>query len=133
MIHGFAPAMGRALVLLVSGLLALDGLLQFISPPFMVEGMMHAGFAADAGPRLAFVTLGCAILLAIPATAPLGAVLVTGFLGGAIAIHFRLGEIGSPPQLICLLLGVAAWTGLYLADPRLQRLIVAEDARVPLA
>lgn len=130
---GFSRPAGRTMVLLVAGLLAFDGVLQFLSPPFLVETMAHAGFAADAGQRLAFVTLGCAILLAIPATAPLGAVLVTGFLGGAIAIHFRLGEIGSPPQLICLLLGTLAWAGLYLADPRLQRLIRTEEARTPLA
>ncbi|MGF7150000.1 hypothetical protein FHS96_003657 [Sphingomonas zeicaulis] len=131
--RGFAPVAGRTMVLVVAGLLAFDGVLQFLSPPFLVETMAHAGFAADAGQRLAFVTLSCAILLAIPATAPLGAVLVTGFLGGAIAIHFRLGEIGSPPQLICLLLGVVAWIGLYLADPRLRRLIATEEPTASLA
>lgn len=126
---GFAPVTGRALVIIVAGLLMLDGVLQFVSPPFLVETMTHAGFAPDAGSQLAFLTLGCAILLAIPATAPLGAVLVTGFLGGAIAIHFRLGEVGSPPQIICLLLGTLAWGGLYAADPRLRMLVGAGPAR----
>ena len=120
MMPGVSSRAGRGLVLVVAAFLLGDGVLQFLSPPFLVETMNHAGFDADAGPRLALVTISCAILLAIPATAPIGAVLVPGFLGGAIAIHFRLGEIGSVPQLICLLLGILAWGGLYVADSRLR-------------
>ena len=67
--------------------------------------------------------LACAILYAIPRTAVLGAILTTGFLGGAICTHFRLGEIGSPPQLISLLLGVMTWGGLYLRDSRIRTLL----------
>src|SRR5258708_12652050 len=51
------------------------------------------------------IILACAILYAIPATAVLGAILVTGFLGGAICAHVRIGELGSPPEIISLLLG----------------------------
>jgi len=46
-----------------------------------------------------------------------------GFLGGAICVHFRLGEAGSPPQLISLLLGILTWEGLYLRDERLRSLL----------
>ena len=57
------------------------------------------------------------------ATATLGAILITGFFGGAICTHFRLGEIGSPPQLICLALGVITWVGLYLRNPTVRKLL----------
>jgi uncharacterized membrane protein YphA (DoxX/SURF4 family) len=62
----------------------------------------------------------CAVLYVIPRTAVLGAVLVTGYLGGAVATHTRIGD----PQLIGpLLLGVMAWAGLYLREPRLRPLL----------
>jgi hypothetical protein len=53
----------------------------------------------------------------------LGAILVTGFLGGAICTHFRLGELASPPQLICILLGLMTWGGLYFRDSRIRALL----------
>lgn len=115
-----ASLAGRSIVTVVAGLLFLDGVLQLASPPMMVETLMHAGFAADSGPRLAVFTLTCACLLIVPRLAPLGAVLSTGFLGGAIATHFRLDGFGSPPQLICFVLGLLIWLGMALADPRVR-------------
>ena len=69
------------------------------------------------------IILACAILYAFPATAVLGAILVTGFLGGAICAHVRIGELGSPPEIISLLLGVMTWGGLYLRDPRIRAIL----------
>jgi hypothetical protein len=114
---------GRALTFIVVALLLADGAALFLTPPFMIGILEESGFAPHQGPQLAAVTILCAVLLAIPRTAVLGAILVTAFLGGAIAVHFRLGEIGSPPQLICVLLGIAAWAGLYLRDARLRALV----------
>lgn len=114
---------GQVLIYLVALLLLLDGILQLLSPPFMLEAFAETGFSPDAGPVLATVSLTSALVLAIPRTAMLGAILVTGFLGGAISAHVRLGEIGSPPQVICALLGIAAWAGLYLRDARLRELL----------
>ena len=65
----------------------------------------------------------CAILYALPPTAILGAILVTGFLGGAICTHFRLGRMVSPPQIVSLVLGVMAWGGLYLRIGDLRNLL----------
>ncbi len=118
-----APILGRGLLTVIAALLLFDGLFQIASPPMAVQALTHIGFEADVGPMLAMVTLSCAIMLAIPMTAPLGAVLTTGFLGGAICAHFRIGEIGSLPQLICLGLGIMTWMGLMLADRRIQPLI----------
>jgi mannose/fructose/N-acetylgalactosamine-specific phosphotransferase system component IIC len=49
--------------------------------------------------------------------------LVTGFLGGAICAHVRMGELGSPPEIISLLLGAMTWGGLYARDPRIRAIL----------
>lgn len=120
---GAAVWTGRVLTFLVVLVLLADGITQIIQPPFIVEAMRHTGFDPASGAVLAPITLTCALLLAIPRTAVLGAILLTGFLGGAIAVHVRIGEIGTPPQIVCLLLGVAAWGSLYLRDSRVRALL----------
>ena len=60
----------------------------------------------------------------------IGAILLTGFLGGAICAHLRVDGPASPPQLICFFLGVAAWAGLYLRDSRVRALVGRADQRV---
>ena len=79
----------------------------------------HLGFQAGTLPVLGVVELLCVVLYAVPRTAVLGAVLLTGYLGGAIATHVRLGEAFTPP----LLLGVLVWAGLFLRDARLRSLL----------
>lgn len=111
---------GNILVYLVVFFLLLDGVAQIMQPGFMVLLMEGSQVPLSMAPLLGTVTLFCAAMLAIPRLAVVGAVLVTGFLGGAIAIHFRLGEVGTPPQLFCLLLGLLTWLGLYLRDARLR-------------
>lgn len=81
------------------------------------------GFPESAAPALGIMALVSAILYAVPQTAVLGAILVTGFLGGAISTHFRLGKQASPPQIISLVLGLAAWGGLYLRNANLRELL----------
>jgi hypothetical protein len=65
------------------------------------------------------VELACALLFVIPPTSVLGAILVTGYLGGAVATHVRAGDAFIAP----LLLGVVAWGGLFLRDERLRALL----------
>jgi hypothetical protein len=114
---------GRIFSALVVLALLADGLVDLFAPGLVKAEMEATGFPASLSVPLGIIILLCAVLYAIPRTAMLGAILVTGFLGGAICTHFRLGEIGSPPQLICLLLGVLAWTGLWLRDERLRMLL----------
>lgn len=116
---------GTVLIYLVVLLLVLDGLAQLLQPGFMVAIMEESQIPLAMAPLLGAITLACAAVLAIPRLAPLGAVLVTGFLGGAIAIHFRLGEVGTPPQIICLVLALATWVGLYLRDARIRAVVQA--------
>jgi hypothetical protein len=90
----------------------------------MMRGEMEAtGFPQNLLLPVGLIMLGCAVIYAVPRTATFGAILVTGVLGGAICTHFRLGEIGSPPQLICLTLGVLTWGGLWLRDRRVRQIL----------
>ena len=118
-----APRLGRALVWLATAVLLADGLMQLSSPPSMVEAMKHIGYPPDFGPRLSIITIACAFLLAIPATRLIGAILTTGFLGGAIAVHVPSGGFGAPPQFICIAIGMTAWVGLLLSDARVLSLV----------
>jgi hypothetical protein len=77
------------------------------------------GYPKAALPVIALVELTCAALYLVPRTAVLGAILVTSYLGGAIATHVRVGDVFAIP----LVLGILAWAGLYLRDERLQNLI----------
>jgi hypothetical protein len=120
---------GRTLLAANAAVLGLDGALQLASPPAMVEALTNLGFAPDIGPFLAMITLSCALLLAMPGTALLGALGTTGLLGGAICAHLRLGEIASPPQLICALIGVSAWTGVLLSDRKLAAHLFGSNGR----
>lgn len=115
--------MGRALSSLVVLALLADAAVNLLSPGTMSAEMALTGFSPSLAPALGIIMLVCAIAYAVPRTAVIGAILVTGFLGGAICTHFRLGEFGSPPQLICLLLGVMTWGGLYLRDARMRTLL----------
>jgi hypothetical protein len=65
----------------------------------------------------------CLVLYAIPATCVLGAIVLTGFLGGAITSHLRVAGTLTPEIIVSLILGVLAWGGLWLRDPRLRALI----------
>jgi hypothetical protein len=114
---------GRVLSGLVVLTLLVDAAIEFFAPEMMRAAMDATGFPTHLAPALGAIMLVCAVLYAIPKTASLGAILVTGFLGGAICTHLRLGEIASPPQLVSLMLGAMTWGGLYLRDARIRALL----------
>ena len=125
---------GRVISALVVLFLLFDGATLLIDPANAHALLAATGFADSAGPVIAALAIGSAILYAFPGTAVLGAILITGFLGGAICTHFRLGEIGAPAQLISLLLGVMAWGGLYLRNAQLRGLLpLVDPSRAPAA
>jgi hypothetical protein len=119
----FSIVAGWLLSGLVSLALLADAGVNMFSPQTMASEMAASAFPPELAFTLGLIILVCVVLYAIPATAVLGAIMMTGFLGGAISIHFRLGEIFSPPQLICLILGVLAWGGLYLRDARIRNIV----------
>ena len=114
---------GRAMSAFVIIALVADGTIQLFAPAQIAGLLQETGFAIDLTRIVGPVILGCAMLYAIPATAVLGAILVTGFLGGAISAHVRIGEVGSPPEIISLALGAMTWGGLYLRDPRVRAIL----------
>ena len=114
---------GRILSMLV--MLALLGIATTM---LFAKSAAHAqlaatGFPDSAGPVIGITAIICVVFYAIPQTSVLGAILVTGFLGGAVCTHFRLGDMGSPPQIISLVLGLMTWGGLYLRYPEVRSVL----------
>lgn len=93
---------------------------KFAQPPQVVEMFTGKfGYPASTLVALGVVELLCVVLYAISQTAVLGAILMTGYLGGAIATHVRVADAFLPP----LLLGIFAWGGLFFRDERLRALL----------
>ncbi|HEY2513678.1 MAG TPA: DoxX family protein [Polyangiaceae bacterium] len=108
---------GRVLSALPVLMLLLSASMKLSQNPQFVEGFTGKyGYPGGALVPIGIVEVLCAILYAIPRTSVLGAILVTGYLGGAVATHVRAGEA----FLIPVLLGVFAWGGLYLRDALLR-------------
>jgi hypothetical protein len=114
---------GRIMSAFVVIALVADGAIQLFAPAQIAGMLQETGFAMDLTRVVGPILLASAIIYAIPASSVLGAILVTGFLGGAICAHVRIGELGSPPELISLALGTMTWGGLYLRDPRIRVLL----------
>ncbi|WP_038959223.1 DoxX family protein [Bradyrhizobium japonicum] len=114
---------GRIMSAFVVIALVADGAIQLFAPAQIASMLQETGFAMDLTRVVGSIILACAVLYAVPATAVLGAILVTGFLGGTICAHVRIGELGSPPELISLLLGAMTWGGLYARDPRIRAIL----------
>ena len=114
---------GRFMSAFVVIALAADGTIQLFASAQIASMLQETGFATELTRVMGPIVLACALLYAIPATAVLGAILVTGFLGGAICAHVRIGELGSPPEIIALLLGAMTWVGPYARDPRVRAIL----------
>ena len=114
---------GRIMSAFVVIALLTDGTIQLFAPAQIAGMLQETGFAMDLTRVVGPIILTCAILYAVPATSVLGAILVIGFLGGAICAHVRIGELGSPPEIVSLLLGAMTWGGLYTRDPRIRAIL----------
>src|SRR3989442_16029354 len=104
---------GRILSALPALMLIFSASMKFVMPPGATKGFADLGWPEHYASRLGIVELTCAIVYLIPQTSVLGAILVTGYLGGAIATHARLGD---PAFFAPLILGVVAWLGLFLRE-----------------
>ena len=103
--------------------LLLDAIGKFVRPAAVVEGTVQLGYQPDAILPIGVVLLACTILYAVPATSVLGAILLTGYLGGAVATHVRVGNPIFSHMLFPVYLGVMIWLGLYFRDLRLRQLV----------
>jgi hypothetical protein len=113
---------GRIIGILPALFLLMDGVMKLFKPAMVVEATVKLGYPENVIVPLGIVLTGCTILYLIPRTAVLGAILLTGYLGGAIATHVRVGESMFSISLP-LIFGVLLWGGLYLRDNRLRKLI----------
>lgn len=93
-----------------------DAAVSIIAPHLLADVQAKVGFPSDLSPLLGGIMLLCALLFAVPRTATIGAILITAFAGGAICTHVRIGEIGSPPQVIAFALAAVAWLSLWIRD-----------------
>jgi len=100
-------------------LLVFSAVMKLAHPPQLDEGFSHMGVPIGHALGLGVLELTCTLIYLLPRTSVLGAILLTGYMGGAIQTHIRIGD-GIIPHLI---VGVLLWGGLYLRDPRLRALI----------
>ena len=92
----------------------------FFKPEMSRQGMRDMGYPESLGTPITIVFLASTLLYAIPRTCVLGAILLTGYFGGAIATHVRLGQ---PTFVVALSIAILAWLGIYLRDTRLRALL----------
>ncbi len=95
------------------------------------KATLESGYPLDAMWLIGALALICLVLYAIPATCVLGAILLTGYLGGAIATHLRVAGTLTPEMIVSLNLGVLAWGGVWFRDPRLRILIPSRRGAMP--
>jgi len=115
---------GRVLSGLVVVFLLFDGAVKLVPWPIVTETMDKIGYGSSESLRtLGFITIACTVLYSIPPTSILGAILLTGYLGGAMASHVRIGSPLFTHTLFGLYLGLMVWGGLWLRDGSLRDLI----------
>jgi hypothetical protein len=112
---------GRVLGALPALLMAFSASMKLMhSPQFVEQFVGKFGYPESTATGIGLLELACVVVYAIPRTAVLGAVLMTGYLGGAVATHVRIGD---PSFVMPAILGILAWAGIYLRDERLSALL----------
>lgn len=111
---------GRIISALPVLMMVASGLATLVDPAPMLPTFVALGYPAHLVPVIAGVEIICAVLYAIPQTAVLGAILLTGYLGGATASHVRVGQA---LFILPVAVGVLVWLGLYLRDGRVRALL----------
>jgi hypothetical protein len=99
--------------------LVMTGVMKLVNPDLFEVGFTKFGYGKSVVLPLGVVQLVCTVLYLFPRTAVLGAVLLTGYMGGAIATHLRVGD----PYFVQFGLGVLLWLGLYLRDRHVRALL----------
>ena len=111
---------GRIISALPALLLLFSGAMKLLKVPAVILGMAHYGYPQHLILCIGVLEVGCTIVYLIPRTAILGAILMTGYLGGATATNVRVGDLSLIGPVLA---GVFVWAGLYLRDGRLSTLI----------
>jgi len=104
--------------------LFMDSVMKFMKPQQVVEATTKLGYSEDLIVSLGVVLLVCTVLYAIPKTTVLGAILLTGYLGGAVASHLRAGDSLFGHVLFPAYVGIMIWGGLYLRNERVRAAVL---------
>ena len=120
-----ALLLGRVLSGLVIVFLLFDGAIKLVPWPIVTETMDRIGYGSSEtlARSLGIITIICTLLYSVPPTSILGAILLTGYLGGAMASHLRIGSPLFTHILFGFYLGLMLWGGLWLRDGRLRALL----------
>ena len=110
---------GRTISVLASLVFLMSAVMKLVGGPALEQGMAHLGIPLSLAVPLAILEISCVVVYLVPATAVLGAILLTGYMGGAICTHLRVGD----PFYVQIALGVLVWLGLYLREGRLKGLV----------
>ena len=121
---------GRIISALVVLFLIFDGVTKVMKVPAVMEATARIGFPANLIPGIGVLLLACTSVYVIPRTSILGAILLTGYLGGAVVTNLRAGSSLFGETLFPVYFGVFVWAGLYVRDERLHALI---PLRAPIA
>ena len=102
--------------------LAMDGVTHLMKPPPVAQAFQSLAFPLSLSVELGIIELVCVVVYAIPRTSILGAILLAGYLGGAVATHLRVLD---PlfDTIFPIIIGALVWGGIYFRDPRLRALI----------
>jgi hypothetical protein len=103
--------------------LGFDAAMKLISHPEVIAGSARLGLPGQLSPVFGAILAACVALYVVPRTAVLGAVLLTGYLGGAVLVHLRVGDPLLTHTLFPIYVATAAWLGLYLRDARVRALL----------
>jgi hypothetical protein len=103
-----------------------DGIIKLIKPAPVVESFAQLGYPLSVAIGIGIAALASTVLYAIPRTSVFGAILLTGYLGGAVATHVRVGNPLFSHVLFPVYMGVLIWGGIYLRNERLRDLIPLE-------
>ncbi len=114
---------GRVLSAFPVLMLTLDAGAKIARLTPVIEGTVQLGYPASTVLPIGLILLACVVVYVIPRTAPLGAVLLTGYLGGAIATHVRVGSPLLTHELAPIYVAAFIWGGLYLRDPRVRAVL----------
>jgi hypothetical protein len=110
---------GRVISIVACLLFLFSAALKLMGGPELAKGMAHLGMPEHLLVPLAILEISCVVIYLIPATSVLGAILLAGYVGGAICTHLRVGD----PWYVQAALGILIWLGLYLRESRLKALI----------
>ena len=120
---------GRIISGIVVLFLVFDASLKLMVVDPVVKGMAELGYPVSLAPTIGIILLICTAVYVIPRTAPLGAMLLTGYLGGAVASQLRIGKPLVGYTLFPIYVAVLAWGGLYLRDSRVRALLAPRGGR----